>query len=124
MLIPATFRVIACAALISLVSCTASPNGYDWPATVVTVEQVRPVKPMRLLVHYRIVKGVPVGTTVLRIHVNEKGDTQNVGILESSAHPNLDEAAINSAWEAKYQPYLVNGRPVDVTLLMPLQLKK
>lgn len=118
-----SLRILIGTAALSLAACASSPNGYPWPATVVTVEQVRPVKPMRLLVNYKIIKGVPVGTTVLRIHVNDKGNTQNVGILESSGHPNLDEAAINSAWEAKYRPYMIDGRAADVTLVMPVQLK-
>lgn len=121
--IQASLGILIGAAALALVACASSPNGYSWPATVVTVEQVRPVKPMRLLINYKIIKGVPVGTTMLRIHVNETGSTQNVGILESSGHPNLDEAAINSAWDAKYHPYVVDGRPVDVTLVMPVHLK-
>lgn len=116
-------KALICVSALTLASCATPSKGYDWPATVVTVEQARPVKPMRLLVNYKIMKGLPVGTTVLRIHVNEKGHTQNVGILESSGHPNLDEAAINAAWEARYHPCMVDGRPVNVTLVMPVHLQ-
>jgi hypothetical protein len=34
----------------------------------------------------------------------------------------LDEAAIRSAWGAAFQPYVKNGQPIEVTLVLPMHL--
>ncbi|AMO25103.1 hypothetical protein UC35_22570 [Ramlibacter tataouinensis] len=78
---------------------------------------------MRLSVHYKIRDGAPSGTTMVKLHVDKNGQTRNVALLESSGKPNLDEAVINSAWGGTFQPYLVNGEPTEVTVVVPFHLK-
>ena len=122
----ATVLVAAlCTACASNPSATANttPSTTGWPTTVVAIEDVMPLKPMLTSYVYKLWDGQPSGTAILRIHVSKAGRTQKVGLLQSSGHPNLDEAFINSAWKAQYQPYLVNGEPIEVTVVAPFSIK-
>lgn len=103
--------------------CASTVRNGEWPSTVVTIEDVRMKKPMRLVVGYKIRKGVPLGTTVLRLYLTEQGRIHDVGVMESSGHANLDEAAINAAWDASFHPYMKDGKPMAVTLIMPMHLR-
>lgn len=114
------------AAILAMAGCasnTSTSSADAWPALTVPIEQVRPVEPMRLAVNYKVMEGVPRGVTILRIHVDEHGQTRNVGLLQASGHPNLDEAAMKSAWGAVYQPYIKDGQPVPVTVVVPMALR-
>jgi TonB family protein len=110
-------------ATLMLNGCATTDARDEWPSTVVTIEDVKIAKPMRLVVGYKVSKGAPIGTTVLRLHLNELGRVRNVSVLQSSGHANLDDAAINSAWDARFYPYIKEGKPVEVTLVMPMHLR-
>jgi protein TonB len=78
---------------------------------------------MALSVHYKLRDGLPLGTTVLKIHIDEAGKTQRVVMLKSSGKPELDEATIKSVWSVNYRPYLDGGKPVPVTVVAPISLR-
>ena len=52
------------------------------------------------------------GTVTLRVVINKSGDVENVQLI--SGHPMLAPAAIDAVRQWKYQPYLLNGEPVEV----------
>jgi len=52
------------------------------------------------------------GTVVLDAHINKDGEVEAVTLI--SGHPILAPAAIEAVKQWKYQPYLLNGAPVEV----------
>jgi bla regulator protein BlaR1 len=52
------------------------------------------------------------GTVVLDATISKNGDVENLQII--SGHPMLAPPAIEAAKQWKYEPYLVNGEPVEV----------
>jgi len=52
------------------------------------------------------------GTVTLRVEINKSGDVENMQVI--SGHPMLAPAAIDAVRQWKYQPYLLNGEPVEV----------
>ena len=52
------------------------------------------------------------GTVVLKVVVSKSGDVENMQLV--SGHPMLAPAAIDAVKQWKYQPYLLNGNPVEV----------
>jgi len=54
------------------------------------------------------------GAVVMRITIGEDGSVTNVVVLRSV--PMLDEAAIESVLQWRYQPTLLNGVPVEVEM--------
>ncbi|PXW94390.1 TonB family protein [Sphaerotilus hippei] len=107
-----------------LAGCATPPAArVPWPATVVAIEEVKPVKPMAISYFYNITNGRPAGTCVLRIHVDSDGRAQKVDRLESSGHTNLDEAFVKAAWKAQYQPYVRDGQAIDVTVIAPFHAR-
>jgi protein TonB len=49
------------------------------------------------------------GTVVLRVYVSDLGRPQNVKVAQSSGHPDLDNAAVESALGARYVPAIEGG---------------
>jgi TonB family protein len=52
------------------------------------------------------------GTVILKVSINKSGDVYDVQLV--SGHPMLAPAAIEAVKQWKYQPYLLNGQPVEV----------
>jgi TonB family protein len=52
------------------------------------------------------------GTVVIGIIINKNGDVENLQVV--SGHPMLAPAAVAAVRQWKYQPYLLNGDPVEV----------
>jgi TonB family protein len=52
------------------------------------------------------------GTVTLRVVINKSGDVENMQLI--SGHPMLAPAAMDAVRQWKYQPYLLNGEPVEV----------
>ncbi len=52
------------------------------------------------------------GTVNLKVVINQDGDVQDIALI--SGHPLLAPAAIDAVKQWKYQPYLLNGVPVNV----------
>ena len=92
-----------------------------WPAEVVRAED------MPLLNVMRTSAVLPLGTerggrstVVLRLHVDAEGRTQRAGLMQSSGIAALDEAAMQTAREARFAPYVKGGSAQAVTLVMPM----
>jgi TonB family protein len=52
------------------------------------------------------------GTVILKVVISKAGDVQSLQL--SSGHPILAPAAIEAVKQWKYQPFVVNGEPVEV----------
>ncbi len=118
------FHWVALSVNLCMAGCgTSASSAADWPELAVPIEAVRPLTPMHLSFFYKVNEGVPRGTTILRIHVDELGHTRRVGLVQGSGHPGLDEGAMKSAWNVNYQPYLKDGQPVPVTVVVPMHLR-
>ncbi|MGO9084364.1 MAG: energy transducer TonB [Candidatus Sulfotelmatobacter sp.] len=52
------------------------------------------------------------GTVVLKVLINKSGDVSDIQLV--SGHPMLAPAAMEAVKQWKYQPYLLNGDPVEV----------
>lgn len=107
----------SCLAL--LVAACASPRAL-WPATVVFVDHMRALVPLRTRVEYRRRDGPPAGVVVLRMHVDETGQVQRSAVLESSGHANPDEAALHAARTARFVPHRIDGVATAVTVVAPM----
>jgi protein TonB len=53
------------------------------------------------------------GTAIVLVTIGVDGTLVSATIAESSGNASLDQAALKAARESRYQPYLVNGKPVE-----------
>jgi protein TonB len=63
------------------------------------------------------------GKVVLRILVNQAGLPEQVLVQSSSGFARLDEAGRQAALRALFKPYLEDGRPVTVFVIVPLNFQ-
>ena len=60
------------------------------------------------------------GKVILRVLVDEKGKANQVVVQTSSGFARLDEAGRQAALRAHFKPYIEDGRPVAVYVIVPL----
>ena len=94
----------------------------EWPEHVVAIEEMKPLKGLRLAVPKMRPDGEVKGPVVLRVHVDAEGAVQRVALLESCGSPGHDEAALHAMRAMRFAPKLVNGVPAEVTLVVPFHL--
>lgn len=63
------------------------------------------------------------GTVVLRVQVGVDGKPANVEVLRSSGSASLDAAGMSAARGALFKPYLEDGRPLSVYVIVPLRFQ-
>lgn len=95
-----------------------------WPDTVVRVEELRALKPFLLRVPRVPVKGEVAGPAVVKAHIDETGHVARVALLDTSGNPSVDEAAMRSVRDMRFQPYTVGGQPTPATLVLPVHVPK
>lgn len=116
-------RRTSCVALLALSSAHTSFGAeYPWPEIVVGVELMRPIQPLTLQVPRSRPRGELRGPVVLKVHVDSAGLVQRAILFESSGSPGHDEAAVLAVRAAQFMPLVRDGRPVDVTLILPMHL--
>lgn len=103
-----------------MVSCASAPD--VWPSETVKIEQLRPLAPVRLQMSWMSAQGQPTGSVSLRAHLRADGTVGAVQMLETSGRRELDQAAVMALRLARFQPHLVNGAPVEATLLAKFNL--
>ncbi|UUZ46784.1 energy transducer TonB [Massilia sp. B-10] len=59
------------------------------------------------------------GRVVLRVLVNEKGQPEKVQVQTSSGFARLDEASRQAGLRAQFKPYMEDGHPIAVYVLLP-----
>ena len=79
------------------------------------IHRVRPVYP-ELAARARITSKV-----ILRIAVDEEGRVRDIRVFRG--HPLLNDAAITAVKQWKYRPTIQDGKPVSVTIMVPVEFK-
>ena len=106
-----------------LPACSLLGGPTAWPTRTVAIDAMQPVAPLALPpIYYRRSEGVPRGSVLLRLLVDEEGRVQRVALMQSSGQPNLDQAAITAAQRASFAPYLIDGQALAVSVLAPIHL--
>lgn len=63
------------------------------------------------------------GEATIRVLINDQGRVEKVELQKSSGHPRLDNAAKASAAKALFKPFMEDGRPVPVWVLIPFSFR-
>lgn len=63
------------------------------------------------------------GLVLLEATIAGDGSVRAVRVLSSQAHPDLAVAAVDAVRQWQFEPTLLNGRPVDVTMTVTLEFK-
>jgi protein TonB len=99
----------------------AAPAAPAGPRTISTgVEYLKAPQPEYPALSKRLGEQ---GKVVLRILVNQAGLPEQVLVQSSSGFARLDEAGRQAAQRALFKPYLEDGRPVAVFVIVPLNFQ-
>lgn len=85
------------------------------------VEYVRPPAPVYPTISRRLGE---TGVVMLRVLISEKGLPEQAIIAKSSGSGNLDEAGRVAAMRALFKPYMEDGKPVAVYVLVPINFQQ
>lgn len=107
-----TSALMAVAALTA--GCATAPA--EWPRETVPLEQLRPLAPVRLQMNWMSGDGRPSGSVSLRGRLLADGSVGTVEILETSGRREFDQAAVMALRTARFNPHLVDGKPVEATV--------
>jgi periplasmic protein TonB len=94
------------------------PLAVQQPVEVSRVEYLRPPVPRYPPVARR---AQHEGVVQLRVLVGEDGRSREMELIRSSGHPLLDDAARQCVGEALFRPYLLNGVPRAVLVVVPIE---
>jgi TonB family protein len=64
------------------------------------------------------------GETLLRVRVTATGAVDSVEVVESSGHPDFDDAAVEGAKELRFQPARKEGKRIEVWAQVPVHFSK
>jgi protein TonB len=98
----------------------AAPPAPSAPKLVTGVEYVRQPQPVYPSISRRLGE---TGVVTLRVLVSEKGLPEQATIQKSSGSTNLDEAGRQAALRSLFKPYMEDGKPVPVYVLVPINFK-
>jgi TonB family protein len=65
------------------------------------------------------------GNVTLRIFIDSTGTvlTDSTSVEESSGYPGLDSAAVKGTEALRYQPAMLGGNPIGVSILLPVYFR-
>jgi TonB family protein len=65
------------------------------------------------------------GNVTLRIFIDSTGTvlSDSTSVEESSGYPGLDSAAVKGAEALRYQPAMLGGNPIGVSILLPVYFR-
>lgn len=115
-------RLHAAASCLVLLAACATQPAQEWPADVVSFDRMVLAGPVGLTISRKFGQDLPRGVVGLKLWVDEQGRVRKVVQLESSGHENLDAAAAQSALGLRFKPWLRDGQPAPVTVLMPYRM--
>lgn len=113
--------------LIAMLPLAGAATGADepWPERVARVEDMPTLPPyVTIEVPGSRPRGEISRPVVLRLHVDAQGVVRRAVLLEGSGSPGHDLATLQALRRQRFQPYLVDGEPVDVTLVLPIHLPR
>ena len=106
---PLVATLLLLIALTSLAASQAVPIRVRAGDNVMSVRLLRRVPP----VYPPLARQARIqGTIILKVLISKSGDVANLQLV--SGHPMLAPAAIEAVKQWKYDPYLLNGEPVEV----------
>jgi TonB family protein len=105
-------------------SSVAKASADDWPTKIVKLEELRATTKFRLFVPEIVVKGRVTGPSILKVHVAADGLVARTALLSSCGNSDLDEASLHGMREMKFEPYIVDEGPTDVSLIVPIYIPK
>lgn len=108
---------------LALIASTAHAEDV-WPERLVRIEDMKLQTSMTIEVPRRRPSGDVKRPVVLRAHVGSDGRVRHVLIDKSSGSPGHDAAAMKAMKQQRFEPYVVEGMPTEVTLVVPLNLPK
>ena len=110
----------AVAAAPSTPSPVAAPPAPPQPKLVTGVEYVRPPSPIYPSISRRLGE---TGIVTLRVLVSTRGTPEQATVQQSSGSTNLDEAGRQAAMRSLFKPYMEDGKPVPVYVLVPINFR-
>ncbi|UMR31467.1 energy transducer TonB [Massilia sp. MB5] len=84
------------------------------------VEYVRAPQPVYPSISRRMGES---GVVTLRVLISEKGLPEQATIQKSSGSSNLDEAGRQAAMRSLFKPFMEDGKPVPVYVLVPINFQ-
>jgi len=102
----------------------ATDHSSEWPETVVSIKDVRPVEPIRINIQGNITKGKISGPVVIRLHINSDGEVVKARLMKTCGNADLDEIALHATRHTKFSPYEEAGTSKEVTLILPISIPK
>ena len=116
----------ACAAALLLVGalagCAAPSSPQPWPATIVSVDQMKMLTPLRIKFIHTSEEKSGLLTTVLVVHVDADGKAVRSRVEQSSGHARVDEAAKLALLDTRFAPYVKDGVAEAVSVVMPMHV--
>lgn len=64
------------------------------------------------------------GETLLRVRVTDTGAVDSVEVVESSGHPDFDDAAVQGAKSMRFSPARRDGKRIEVWAQVPVHFSK
>jgi protein TonB len=114
-------EIAASAAAVAAAPAAAPAAPAAGPRTITSgVEYIRAPQPEYPALSKRMGEQ---GRVVLRVLVNEQGLPDQVVVQTSSGYPRLDEAGRQAALRALFKPHMVDGRPVAIFVIVPLNFQ-
>ncbi|MES2259864.1 MAG: TonB family protein [Pseudomonadota bacterium] len=90
------------------------------PRTVQGVEYLRAPQPVYPSISRRLGE---TGVVMLRVLISEKGLPEQAIVQKSSGSGNLDEAGRQAALRSVFKPYVEDGKPVAVYVIVPINFQ-
>jgi periplasmic protein TonB len=63
------------------------------------------------------------GTTLLKVHVSEKGQVTEVLVEQSAGHQDLDQAALEAVKKWRFTPERKGNQPIAVWVKLPVRFE-
>ncbi|UTY57558.1 energy transducer TonB [Massilia sp. erpn] len=107
----------------AMVVAPAAPPAPPVPATprtVTGVEYIRAPQPVYPSISRRMGES---GVVTLRVLISEKGLPEQATVQKSSGSSNLDEAGRQAAMRSLFKPFMEDGKPVPVYVLVPINFQ-
>jgi len=89
------------------------------PPLEVSIEGVKLIRPPPRVYPTMSRRLGETGRVLVRVVIDTQGVPTEVTLAEPSRYARLNEEALRSARQARFEPYRVNGRPMSVTILWP-----
>jgi protein TonB len=123
-------RIPGAVMLLAVTFCacaTDEPSISTAPATpqsvVRTPRKMDPAHPLRIGDAYYPAESKRLreqGRCKVNVTIQADGSTRDVSIAQSTGHPRLDQACLRALFPGKFIPATENGKPVEISVVIPI----